>query len=240
MDASALCQVSRVTTLTVREMMELYESLYSLHGDMIRRSLRETNARYIVLCNGKVVLTSNDHHGPSISEISRLEKRHGKICYVIGAEVIEDSAWSQVGEEDFYPTLPIHVGLLDWGSELVFEKINADFDTGNPDVSAFSIDDLEALGVQTPAGHEVWSDIHLTHHYYYVWRNLKIGARDGKAQRCVHKHCKCIINWRERDLNPFLITNPTREGFVGRDLLLLFPLEIILNGSKKATDLRLL
>lgn len=228
--------------LTITEIVRLYDILQKNHLDLIRRSFERTGARYIVLCDGKLLSSSDQPTGPSQDEIRSLERATGKACYVIGADVIEEAPWSKLGGNDFYPTLPIHVGPDAWNDRKLFDegiKIISDFDTGNPDVAAFDVEALEKVGVPSPVPSEVRSDLHLGSWFYYAWRELRVGVEEGPDRRSILKMCKCVIDWSKRESNPLLLANPERTGFVGRDLLLGFPLIVSLNGSKKSTELKL-
>ncbi len=228
---------------TIDQIVALYESLYTRYSALIKDCFKRTNARYIVLCNGGLVLTSNDPMGPSNEQLKVIERRFGKVCYVIGADVIEEAAWSQLGDGDFYPTLPVVLGREEWEEEELFRNglhVVADFDTGNPDVSAFSMDELTTIHVKAPTAAEIRSDIHLGRHFYYVWRSLKIGVDDFKKQRHIGKTCKCVLYWDDKKRNPFLLANQNREGFIGRDFLFLFSLEITLNPLQKMSRVHLL
>jgi len=230
-------------TYTVDQIVALYESLYARYSTLIKDCFKRTDERYIVLCNGGLVLTSNDPTGPSNEQLKAIERRFGKACYVIGADVIEEAAWSDLGDGDFYPTLPIVLGREEWEEEELFKDglhIVADFDTGNPDVSAFSIDELTTIHVLAPTAAEIRSDIHLGKHLYYAWRWLKIGIDDFTRRRYVRKPCKCVLYWNDKRWNPFLLANQGRRGFIGRDLVFLFPLEITLNPLQKVSRVHLL
>lgn len=228
--------------LTPEEVISLYDLVYERYGTLVKSAL-DQGARYVVLCDGNVVSRYCDSYGPSDEELRLLERKHGKACYVIGADVIEEAAWSQLSQTDYYPTLPIHLGLPDWSDKQVFEQgfvVNADFDTGNPDVAAFNLDDLTKIGIQQPRPDELRSEIHLTRPFYYAWRTLKIGAKDQRACRSISKPCKCLMRWTDVRANPFLLANPRRTGFVGRDVMLGFPLMIILDAAKRTTRIGLL
>jgi hypothetical protein len=47
---------------------------------------------------------------------------------------------------------------------------------------------------------------------------------------------ECPIMDQDRE-NPFLLANPKRKGFVGRDLMLAFPLNIQLSGKNKESKI---
>jgi len=74
---------------------------------------------------------------------------------------------------------------------------------------------------------------HLGRHYDYYLITLKVGIDDAKGvKRCITKPCRSVLSWTKIERNPFLLANPKRKGFVGRDLMLAFPLNIQLSGKK--------
>jgi hypothetical protein len=65
-----------------------------------------------------------------------------------------------------------------------------------------------------------------------------VGVCDTKgAKRCITKPCRSVLSWTKVERNPFLLTNPNRRGFVGRDLMLAFPLNIQLSGKNKQSKI---
>lgn len=99
-----------------------------------------------MLCDGKVVYASSRE--PKDEEIRSLERKLGKVCCVLTEDPIEESRWSPTGDGDYYPTVDLYVGNAGWREEEVFQRglhITSNFDTGNPDVAAFSDDDVNLV-----------------------------------------------------------------------------------------------
>jgi predicted transcriptional regulator len=219
-------------SMTSEELTVLYDSLLEEYGRLIRESLGK-GSRYIVLCDGKVVYASNRE--PTDEEIRNLEKNLGKVCYVLTEDPIEESHWSPIGDKDFYPTIDVFIGGANWEDEEIFRrglKITSDFDTGNPDVAAFSNEDVNLI--QPTVTHIMRRAFHLGKYYDYHLTTLKIGIKDsGDVKRCITKPCRSVLSWTKPERNPFLLANPNRKGFVGRDLMLSFPLNIQLSGKNK-------
>ncbi|HID90561.1 TPA: hypothetical protein EYP44_01210 [Candidatus Bathyarchaeota archaeon] len=229
---------ARRDSMRPEELTALYDRLVEEHGELIREQLRG-GSRYVILCDGKVVRTSSNE--PSDEEVRDLEARYGKVCYVLTEDPIEEAPWSPVGNGDYYPTIGVLVGGVEWREGDVFDRglrINPDFDTGNPDVAAFSAEELDPI--QPMRGRILRRAFHLGRHYDYYLVPLRIGVIDAAgARRCVRKACRAVLSWAEPERNPFLLANPSRRGFVGRDLMLTFPLRIVLSGRDKESSVLL-
>ena len=220
-------------SMTPEELTALYDSLVEENRRLIMEALRR-GSRYIVLCDGKVVYASNRE--PSDEEIRSIERNLGKICYVLTEDLIEESRWIPIADGDYYPTIDVFIGSAEWDEEEVFHrglKITSDFDTGNPDVAAFYNEGISLI--QPTTTYIMRRAFHLGRHYDYYLITLKIGIDDAKGvKRCITKPCRSVLSWTKIERNPFLLANPKRKGFVGRDLMLAFPLNIQLSGKTKS------
>jgi len=216
-----------------KELSRLYDRLLAKYQTMIKEALR-SRARFLVLCDRKIVYSSESEIPDEA--VSSLEREYGKTCYVVTEDMIEEAAWSRV-DDDYYPAVSIFLGSASWTDDMVFEhglRVLADFDTGNPDVAAFDQEDLIELKLEPPRF--LRRAIHLGRYYDYYSVPLKIGIRDMNARRrCMVKACRSVMWWRQPEMNPFLLANPGRQGFVGRDLLLEFPCSILLAGKEKSS-----
>lgn len=224
--------ITQRDSMTPKELITLYDRVIEEHADLVKDQLGR-GSRYIVLCDRRVLHASN--HEPSDEEIRNLEKKLGKVCYVLTDDPIEESHWSPIRNGDYYPTIEVIIGNALWKEEEVFQrglKIASDFDTGNPDIAAFNNEDLNLI---QPAGTRFMRRaFHLGKTYDYYLSTLRIGVKDAKnVKRCVQKVCRRLLLWAETERNPFLLANPARKGFVGRDLMLAFPLSILLSGKNK-------
>ncbi|MGB9717879.1 MAG: hypothetical protein ACPL4E_05490, partial [Thermoproteota archaeon] len=112
--------------------------LEELHGSWIKKKLRETKAQSIVVCDGRVIYFSKNRYEPPDEKLREMEEETGKPCYVITGEPLieERSGWSYLSKSDYYPTVEIYVGSINWEDEDIFKKgvkVRSDFDTGNPE-----------------------------------------------------------------------------------------------------------
>jgi hypothetical protein len=171
-------------SMTPEELIALYDSLVEEYGRLIMEALGRSS-RYIVLCDGKIVYASN--HEPSDEEIRNMERNLGKVCYVLTEDPIEESRWSPITDGDYYPTIDVFIGGINWGEEEVFHrglKITSDFDTGNPDVAAFNNEDVNLI--QPTTTYIMRRAFHLGRHYNYYLVTLKMGINDAKGiKRCI-------------------------------------------------------
>lgn len=225
-------------SMTAEELVELYDLLESKYGELIRGPLGKSS-RCVVLCDRKVVFSSSRE--PTNEEVENIERKYGKVCYIVARDLIEEGAWCALGDDDYYPTIKLFIGEADWMDGKVFRagvKLTADFDTGNPDVLALSHSAAEKLKFKPKFLRRAY---HLGIGYDYYILKAKVGIRDEKGKaRCMVKMCRSILSWENPEKNPFLLTNPKRSGFVGRDIMLSFPLLILLNGEEKRTKWKLI
>lgn len=226
-------------SLTERDALEseqlsrLYDILLTKYGGLIKERLR-AGSRFLVLCNGGVVHSSD--HEVSDEVLSNLERRYGKPCYAVTEDIVEEASWSAL-DDDSYPTVQVFIGLTDWQDEQVFEsglRFVADFDTGNPDLAAFGQEYLTGLK-PSPMG-ALRRGIHLGRYYDYHVLEAKICMQDVNGRRrCAAKLCRSVMWWQRHEKNPFLLANPNRKAFVGRDLMMKFPFDILLSGKEKTS-----
>ncbi|MEM2051136.1 MAG: hypothetical protein QXY99_07640 [Thermoproteota archaeon] len=227
--------------LSSEEYYMLVKRLYSNYGEWIRSKFRETKARCIVVCDGKVVHVSDDEYGPPDEVVNEIENRVGKPCYILTrAPLIEESSrWSDLGNEDYYPTLTIHIGKANWDNEKVFRegvKIDCDFDTGNPEYVV--IDERICRTIEGESRRRRVRE-HLGVPYTFFPCSMKVGVTDGEKGRCLEKVVECVENWDDLEKNPYKIANPKREGFAGRDLMLKLFFRITLDPSLKRSSWQL-
>jgi len=225
-------------SMNPRQLSELYDRVLEEYGSVVKQRLKE-DSRFLALCDGRVVFSSDREI--SDEEVRELERKYGKVCYVVTEDLIEESPWMPLGDEDYYPTIEVFLGKTDWETDAVFERglrVVADFDTGNPDIAAFSDEELVPLKTMEPR--IMRRAIHLGKYYDYSLLKVKIGIYDASGKkRCIERTCRSVSFWREVERNPFLLANPNRNGFIGRDLLLRFPFNILLSGKMKSSTVYL-
>jgi len=84
------------------ELASLYDAVVDRCQDIIWAKLRR-GSRYLILCEGKIVKTADRE--PSDEDVRRLERRFGKVCYVLTQDRIEESRWGLLGSSDYCQTI---------------------------------------------------------------------------------------------------------------------------------------
>ena len=219
-------------SMNPKQLSELYDHLLEEYGSMVKQHLKK-GSRFLVLCDKRIVFSSDREI--SDEDVREIERKYGKVCYIVTEDLIEESSWMPLRDEDYYPTIEISLGGIDWGAKEIFDqglRVIADFDTGNPDIAAFSHEELSPFKVMVPR--IMRRAIHLGKYYDYYLLKVKIGICDASGERrCIQKTCRSVLFWREVERNPFLLANPNRKGFIGRDLMVHFPFNILLSGKMK-------
>lgn len=221
----------------------IMKQFYKNYGSWIETQFKERQGVYaLVVCNRQVVLSSEDEYGPPGQQINEIELKMEKPCYLISRDPLieEHAAWTNLSQDDYYPTLEVYLGHVQWSDHKVFSdgvKILSDFDTGNPRYSVF---DEEIC--QTIAGNseKVGFRRHLGHEYVCYLRQMKLGVTDGQQGRCLQKTVEGISDWEDASLNPYKLANPYRSGFVGRDIMLKLLVQITLNPQLQESSWELL
>lgn len=221
--------------LSNKEYRFVMNRLYELYGNWIKEKFKQTKAAVLVLCDRKVVYAANSEYEPEDRVIDKLEKEFKKPCYVIvRPSLIEEiSSWSSLGSEDFYPTVEIYLSQSDWSDSKLFSdgvKLRCDFDTGNPRYTIIPDSICRDLGIQLGRRRD---RVHLETSYTFYQSSMRIGITDGVKRRSIEKSVEAITDWDDRNVNPYLIVNPNREGFVGRDLILRLFFRITLDPSTR-------
>ncbi|MEM0172256.1 MAG: hypothetical protein QXV57_06825 [Thermoproteota archaeon] len=216
--------------------------IYELHGEWIKEELKRRKAESLLVCDKKVIAASKNRYGFTLRQITQAEDELGKPCYLLSGEALieENAEWSRLGDEDYYPAIEVYLGKEEWSDESVFNKgvkVRSDFDTGNPEYAVFNeaycrriLEEADGIGYGQ----------HLGRGYSYYFRSMKIGIRDGEKGRCLTKIVEGVDNWSDIRLNPYIIANPNREGFVGRDLMLKLFFKITLDPALKRSSWKLL
>ena len=229
-------------SLSSKEHHFLVKHLYATYGNWILYKFSETKVSALVLCDRKVVYASKNEYEPADSVIESIESKIGKPCYIINPPpLIEESArWSELWRGDYYPTLSISIGRVEWDDEKVFKDslmINCDFDTGNP---AYTVTDENLLRTVSDDLRRLRTKPHLGILYSYRPYPLKVGVMDNKNGRCLGKIVEGVVNWEDVEQNPYKVVNPNREGFVGRDIMLELLVKITLDPESKESTWQLL
>ena len=106
------------------EQKRIQLKVYEEHQDWIEDELRLRNAEWIIVCNGEVIKVSQrlDEY-PSDDELMEIGKRFNRIPFVfVKTPLIEEIAWAQVGDWDYYPTLEIILGKAGCREETLIQQ----------------------------------------------------------------------------------------------------------------------
>jgi len=221
----------------------LTERLFEKYRYWIDEQFEKTGAASLIVCDRLVVLASKDRYAPLFVDIDKIEQEHGKISYILTRErtLIEElSEWSDLSDEDYYPTISLYFGNQTWNDKNVFrngENIRCDFDTGNPSRCVTN----EAI-CRRLSGHVgfQWKETHLRMDYNYYPRIMKVCIKDEEKQRCMEKVVEGVLSWNDITRNPYKLANRKREGFAGRDVMLKLSLRITLDPVQKASSWQIL
>jgi hypothetical protein len=105
----------------------------------IDEQLQRHKARWMLVSGGEILETSSTMRNyPSREKLTQIGRQRGRIPFVFIADpLIEESAWSVLPDNDFYPAVHLTVAAPGTSAEqlpIQGLKINADFDTGSPDL----------------------------------------------------------------------------------------------------------
>lgn len=206
--------------------------------ELCRKKVEEAlkKAEFVVVCDGKVILTTNDRRKVSGEELTNLMEKLKKPCYVFSRPlIIEESPWSVVrDEEDYYPTIEMLIGQKNWDAKMLIKngrRLIADFDTGNP-YDYLILDWKLVRDLYLPPFTYNISQ-HLQRRYFYFWGELHIGILDTKKNfRSRKLWAQFVLDWER---SPFIIPSPQRKGFIGRYIMFNFGLKITLNPKSKTS-----
>ncbi|KPV64169.1 MAG: hypothetical protein AOA65_1054 [Candidatus Bathyarchaeota archaeon BA1] len=230
----------RFMELSLEEHRGLQENAYNVCKPLLMEAFNRRGARHVVICDSKILYETKDPVDISAELILELLRKLQKPCYVFTSEdMVEESPWFPLNAKDYYPTVRIHLGTYGWGNERVFgegQRVDADFDTGNPFYKIFD----DALGrkfLKHPEAYEVRLGRHIGFAYRFYVRKVKIGVKDvNGVRRCLETLARFVLSWEK---SPLCLANPNRQGFLGRDLMLQLPLRLELDPIEKKTVLKL-
>ncbi|MFQ6040693.1 MAG: hypothetical protein ACE5PV_07545 [Candidatus Poribacteria bacterium] len=208
---------------------------HSIQSELIRR-----NAQWMLVCGGSVLeYSSNWKELPTDEKIKEIGHQQNKVPLVfVRNPLIEETAWSPLPDDDWYPTLPVYFGRAQWDNERLVQHglfIISDFDTGAPCILT-NYDGLvqeQILDLELVLNPFLGS--HLGNTYAFFIAELRVGVTDEIGNvKSAPIQCRCVMNWAS---SPICHINPQRQALVGRNLLLTLALQVNLNGANRTTRL---
>jgi uncharacterized protein (DUF433 family) len=105
--------------------------VYHEHQKWYEAELKARRAQWMIVCGGKIVESSKTLDDfPPPEKLQAMGKECGFIPFVfVPKPLIEESTWSALDEDDYYPTLTFSVAGKDQEESTI---VNADLDTGSP------------------------------------------------------------------------------------------------------------
>lgn len=219
---------------------ELALRLQDRNWDAIQGTLERNGWEWIIWCGGKIVRSSpswRDYPTTDDAEIRRIGHATGQVPLLFSRDlVIEETAWSPLPDNDWYPTLAVTVGELGWDAAQMISggwQIVSDLDTGPP----FTLVSMESL---LQAGLSVSFDMrsaqrsrHLGQTYAFNVYPLQVAMSDeGDILHSVVHPCRCVLDWQK---SPLVSVNPQRQMLVGRGVLLDLGLLVELDCTNHST-----
>jgi len=209
---------------------------YKILDRWIDEELKKRHAKWMLVCGGEILESSPEFlEYPSSDKLIMVGKERGLIPFVfIYTPLIEESSWSILSRNDYYPTLPLTIGKFGTTAERLASEgvpIKADFDTGSPDL-LLDYDQMVSNGVirAMPIEHAHYRP-HLGEYFRAYLLPVVIGVNDHRGKTITIQFGAIFVrNWRQSSL---CFVNPAREALAGRNLILKFPLKIELAGEKK-------
>lgn len=215
---------------------------YQTLGEWIDAELKKRKAEWILVCGGEVIESSptlEDY--PSREKLMEIGRRRGLVPFVfVKAPLIEESGWSALAGDDFYPTIRLTVAST--GTSMARlpasgTEFTADFDSGSPNLFV----DYDQILARQIIDHQPIDQAHFRSHLGQVYRYhvlpLVIGVKSEDGMVAAREFSAlCVRNWSE---SPLCLVNSDREALAGRDLLIKFPLRLELDGARRMTRIAL-
>jgi hypothetical protein len=203
---------------------ELALRLQDRNWDVIQGTLERNGWEWMIWLDGRIVRTSHSLRDyPTAEDIMALGNDTGSPPLIfVRNPIIEETSWSPLPHNGWYPTLSIYIGEQSWDdAQLTTADITlvSDFDTGTPEQLINA--DLLAQAGWIPAAFDPRTSIrarHLGREYIYTVQHLRIGVTDeiGTMHSDILS-CRCVRDWQQ---SPLVSVNPQRQALVGRGILL--------------------
>ena len=223
--------------LRLNEAEELLKGVYNSCKNLLEKAWK-SGFRHVIICDGKIVYETSDIEDISDDVVKRVGEKYNKACYVFSApDVVEESGWTPISSDDFYPTLNVYLGTEESDEKEIVEHsspICADLDTGNPHLKVFDANRLDEKLTKITPLHMRTAD-HLGQAYVYYTMRAKMCVKDANGNI---NSIICIVRLvRDWDRCALLQTSPNRIGFVGRDIMRDLRIRLKLNPIEKTTEI---
>ena len=226
--------------LSQQEQLQVRDRVEELHGDWIREELEHRRVAWIVTMGSEIMLESKDlFNTPTLEDVMPLARQKDAVPFLfMKLGPIEElrATWSDCGTvdhfKDWYPTIHIRISDASRPGHDPLEFI-ADFDTGNPYIHLDG-DILWDRGItrefnffnrQRDSFHE------MEYTYYPSHVFLEIMEEDRPVVEMTTQ-VNCVLDWKR---SPFVIANPNRTAFVGRQVFKFSDFSAILDGTNHVT-----
>jgi len=218
---------------------EIQLEAYKNYLGWIDQTLNQHNAKWILVCGEKVIESGPTWRNyPTDEKLQAIGEQYGLIPFVFAAApMIEESDWARLSDNDFYPSLPIVVAAKEQSPHDLVDNglaIEADFDTGSPDV-LLNYERLLKQGiVKRQRLVRFNTRFHLGYHFHYYPHPVLVGViTEGGKMISGIINVLCVRNWAK---SSFRLPNPTRQALVGRNTLIKLELQIKLDGRRRVTN----
>jgi len=217
----------------------IQEEAYENHLDWIDQTLKRHHAKWILVCGRKVIESGPAWENyPMDEKLQVIGEQYSLIPFVFAAApMIEETDWAALpNKNDFYPSLPIMIVPKEQPPHTLAEqglKIQADFDTGSPDVLLNYEQLLEQGVVKRQRLVRFNTRFHLGYPFRYYPQPILLGViTEGSKMISKIINVLCVRNWAK---SSFRLANPSRQALAGRNVLRELGLQIKLDGRRKVT-----
>lgn len=210
---------------------ELHWEFQQLHGDWIAEQKQSRNAEWLLVTEGRVDASGpNWRECPDGLEVGKMCLRDQKLYWTFSRDpVIEEISWAALGSGDAFPTVELTLSMPDGTGQL---DTVADFDSGS-NATLVGVDDLKAAGLNPEPVASLIQGVHLGARYSYTWARLRLTLTDdGEHRSSSVALCAIVHDWKS---SPYTKVNPSRRALAGRDLLMVVPAAIELDGATRTT-----
>ena len=214
----------------------VFDIIRAKYGRLIADAFQDEDARALLLCDRQVIQTARSPDEFDDRQMRQIQGERDRLCFIFGREeFIEECPWSAVAPDDAYPTLRVWLApestqpheLRRVGLDVI-----ADFDTGNPRHGPFAIDDGIRQGAALSAGF-LGRGSHLGRPYGYTRMPMTVGVEgENQSLGTGTAVVRFVRDWAN---SPFVVANPRRRAFVGREIMFGLRLRICLDPVARST-----